>query len=96
MNVHFSYSGEIHLLNFYNWNDRRLRRALLCFFSAIFQLMSAKFQTFANNLRRVWSSYTSNFDSSLRLLNCMFVSNFEAISHVTLVLGFENRPKGLA
>ena len=31
------------------WNDRRSRRVFLCFYSAIFQLMSAKFQTFAYN-----------------------------------------------
>ena len=29
----------------------------LCFYSAIFQLASAKFQTFAYNSRTVWSSY---------------------------------------
>ena len=28
-----------------NWNDRRSRRVFLCFYSAIFQLTSAKFQT---------------------------------------------------
>ena len=41
----------------HNWNDRRSRRVLLCFYSAIFQLTSAKFQTFAYNLRTVGSSY---------------------------------------
>ena len=40
-----------------NWNDRRSRRVFLCFYSAIFQLTSAKFQTFANNSRTVGSSY---------------------------------------
>ena len=41
-----------------NWNDRRSRRMFLyCFYSAIFQLTSAKFQTFAYNSRTVWSSY---------------------------------------
>ena len=40
-----------------NWNDRRSRRVFLCFYSAIFQLTSAKFQTFAYNSRTVWSSY---------------------------------------
>ena len=39
-----------------NWNDRRSRRVFLCFYSAIFQLTSAKFQTFAYNSRTVWSS----------------------------------------
>ena len=40
-----------------NWNDRRSRRVFLCFYSAIFQLTSAQFQTFAYNLRAVGSSY---------------------------------------
>ena len=40
-----------------NWNDRRSRRVFLCFYSAIFQLTSAKFRTFAYNSRTVWSSY---------------------------------------
>ena len=39
------------------WNDRRSRRVFLCFYLAIFQLTSAKFQTFAYNSRTVWSSY---------------------------------------
>ena len=39
------------------WNNRRLRRVFLCFYSAIFQLMSAKFQTFDYNSRTIWSSY---------------------------------------
>ena len=39
------------------WNDRRSRRVFLCFCSAIFQLTSAKFQTFAYNSRTVGSSY---------------------------------------
>ena len=39
-----------------NWNDRRSRRVFLCFYSTIFQLTSAKFQTFAYNSRTVWSS----------------------------------------
>ena len=38
------------------WNDRRSRRVFLCFYSAIFQLRSAKFQTFAYNSRTVGSS----------------------------------------
>ena len=41
----------------YYWNDRPSRRVFLCFYSAIFQLTSAKFQTFAYNSRTVWSSY---------------------------------------
>ena len=36
-----------------HWNDRRSRRVFLCFYSAIFQLTSAKFQTFAYNLKTV-------------------------------------------
>ena len=40
-----------------NWNDRRSRRVFLCFYSAIFQLTSAKFQTFTYNSRTVESSY---------------------------------------
>ena len=40
-----------------HWNDRRSRRVFLCFYSAIFQLTSAKFQTFAYNSRMVGSSY---------------------------------------
>ena len=40
-----------------NWNDRRSRRLFLCFYSAIFQLTSAKFQTFAYNSRTVGPSY---------------------------------------
>ena len=38
-------------------NDRRSRCVFLCFYSAIFQLTSAKFQTFAYNSRTVGSSY---------------------------------------
>ena len=76
-----------------HWNDRRSRRVFLCFYSAIFQLTSAKFQTFAYYSRTVRSSY---IDSSLRLMSYMFVPNFEAIGHVTLVLEPENRPASLA
>ena len=36
-----------------HWNDRRSRRVFPCFYSAIFQLTSAKFQTFAYNSRTV-------------------------------------------
>ena len=42
---------------FLHRNDRRSRRVFLCFYSAIFQLTSAKFQTFAYNSRTVGSSY---------------------------------------
>ena len=42
---------------YFNWNDRRSRRVFLCFYSAISQLTSAKFQIFAHNSRTVWSSY---------------------------------------
>ena len=38
------------------WNDRRSRHVFLCFYSAIFQRTSAKFQTFAYNSRMVGSS----------------------------------------
>ena len=40
-----------------SWNDRRSRRVFLCFYSVIFQLTSAKFQTFAYNSRTVGSSF---------------------------------------
>ena len=40
-----------------SWNDRRSRRVFLCFYSAIFQLTSAKLQTFAYNSRTVGPSY---------------------------------------
>ena len=39
------------------WNDQCSRHVFLCFYLAIFQLTSAKFQTFAYNLRTVWPSY---------------------------------------
>ena len=42
--------------NVISWNDRRSRRVFLCFYWAIFQLTSAKFQTFAYNSRTVGSS----------------------------------------
>ena len=42
---------------FFYWNDRRSRRVFYCFYSAIFQLTSAKFQTFAYNSRTVGSSF---------------------------------------
>ena len=45
----------LHLV--YNWNDRRLCCVFISFYSAIFKLMSAMFQTFAYNSRPVRSSY---------------------------------------
>ena len=47
------YSDEIRR---HDWNDRCSRRVFLCFYPAIFQLTSAKFQTFAYNSRTVKSS----------------------------------------
>ena len=41
----------------FGWNDRRSGRVFLCFYSAIFQLTSAKFLTFAYNSKTVGSSY---------------------------------------
>ena len=41
----------------HNWNDRCSRRVFLSFYSAVFQLTSAKSQTFAYNSRTVGSSY---------------------------------------
>ena len=40
-----------------HWNNRRSCRVFFCFYSAIFQLTSAKFQTFAYNSRTIGSSY---------------------------------------
>ena len=54
--VFFQYL-QAKLQRFRNWNNRHSRHVLLCFYSAIFKLTSAKFQTFAFNLRTVWSSY---------------------------------------
>ena len=78
-----------------NSNDRHSRRVFLCFYSAIFQLTRAKFQTFPLTRERLGLA-TGNFDSSLRLMSYMFVPNFGAIGHVTLVLEPENRPASLA
>ena len=44
-------------LKFNHWNDRRSRRMFFCFYSAIFQLTSAKFQTFTHYSRTFGSSY---------------------------------------
>ena len=40
-----------------SWNNWRSRRVFFCFYSAIFRLRNAKFQTFAYNSCTVWSSY---------------------------------------
>ena len=48
---------KIYIQVFSSWNDRRSRRVFLCFYSAIFKLTSARFQTFAYNSRTVWSNY---------------------------------------
>ena len=40
-----------------DWNNRRSRRVFFRFYSAIFKLMSARFQAFAYNSRTIWSSY---------------------------------------
>ena len=57
----FKYTKLVHcsiiVVHIVYWNDRRSRRVFLCFYLAIFQLTSAKFQTFAYNSRTVWSSY---------------------------------------
>ena len=58
-----SYGAVAHSIN---WNDRRSRRVFLCFYSAIFQLTSAKFQTFAYNSRTVGSSYMK-FEQQLKI-----------------------------
>ena len=44
-----------------DWNDRRLHRVFLCFYSAVFKLTSAKFQIHAYNSRTVWSSYMKSW-----------------------------------
>ena len=75
-----------------HWNDRPLRRVFLCFYSAIFQLTSAKFQTFVYNSRTVRSSYIKFWQQ----LSYMFVPNFEAIGQATLVLEPKNRPASFA
>ena len=49
--IFFSFLFTVH------WNNQRSRCVFLCFYSAIFQLTSAKFQTFAYNSRTVWPSY---------------------------------------
>ena len=86
--------GKMYLVYFHR-NNRRLRRVLLCFYSAIFKLTSVKFQTFAFNLRMVRLA-RQNFDISLRLMSSIIVPNFEAIDYVPLALRPENRIKNFA
>ena len=50
-------AGQLIGAKFLHWNDRRSRRVFICFYSAIFKLTSAKFQTFAYNSRTARSSY---------------------------------------
>ena len=71
------------------------RVACFCFHSAIFQLTSAKFR-FLLMTRERFGLATRNFDRNLRLMSSTFIPNFEAISHMTLVLGPKNCPKNLA
>ena len=78
-----------------SWNDQRSRRMFLCFYSAIFQLTSAKFQTFAYNSRMVRSSYMK-FWQQFEINESYVCTKVEAIGHVTLVLEPENRPASLA
>ena len=73
-----------------HWNDRRSRHVFLCFYSAIFQLTSAKFQTFAYNSRTVGSS-NMKFGQQFEI-NELYVCT----KHVTSVLEPENRPASLA
>ena len=61
-----------------NWNDRRLRRMFLCFYSAIFQLTSAKFQTFGYNSRTIGSSnmkFGQQFESNKLYVRTKFRGN---------------------
>ena len=58
--------GYAYAVEHCNWNDRRSRRVFLCFYSAIFQLTSAKFQTFAYNSRTVGSS-TMKFEQQFEI-----------------------------
>ena len=76
-----------------SWNDRRLRRVFLCFYLTILKPTNM-FLTFAYNSKPVWSRYIE-IDSGLRIISCILVPNFEAISHVILVLGPKNCHKSL-
>ena len=57
MTTYKLYQRIDHYYLYDNWNDRRLRRVFLRFYSAISQLMSVKFQIFAYNSRTIRSSY---------------------------------------
>ena len=67
-------------------------RMFVCFYSPIFQLMSAKFQTFAYNSRTVRSScmkFWQQFE-----INELYVSpNFKAIGHMTLIFRTRKPPQ---
>ena len=78
-----------------NWNDRRSRRVFLCFYSAIFQLTSAKFQTFAYYSRTVWSSFMK-FWQQFEINELYVCTKFRGNGSVTSVLEPENRPASLA
>ena len=66
---------------------RRSRRVFLGFYSAIFKLMSVRFETFAYNSRTVWSSYAYNsrtvwssyvkFLLQFEIINMHVCTNFE-------------------
>ena len=71
-----------------SWNDRRSRRVFLCFYSAIFQLTSAKFQTFAYSYMKFWQEFESN--------QFYVYTKFRGNWYVNLVLEPENRPASLA
>ena len=53
----FNHARSIRQVTSFYWNDRGSCLVFLCFYSAIFQLTSAKFQTFAYNSRTVGPSY---------------------------------------
>ena len=77
-----------------HWNDRRSRRVFLCFYSAIFQLTSAKFQTFAYHSRTIRSS-CMKFWQQFEIIELYIIPNCEAIGHVTSVLESETAPQVL-
>ena len=74
-------SGLLYLLHtrsfevYNHWNDWRSRRVFLCFLSAIFKLMSAKFPTFAYNSRTVWSRYMK-FWQQFKIIDLYVSINF--------------------
>ena len=57
--------------------------------------MSVSFQTFVYNSRTVWSSFMK-FWQQFKIVDLHVCTKFEAIGHVTLVLGPKNRPESLA